>query len=323
VTRREFLALGIAAPVALARAPWALGRILGGTPVALVTADTEEHVAAVDLFSGRVVKRIATKAGPRSIESVVATTAVVAHTEEGVVTLLDASSLTVTRVLRAFSVPRYTAASPDGRHAYVTDSGPGELVTLDLARARVVHRLELEGPARHVTLDPMGRRLWAALGTKAEEIAVISLRDADRPRLVGRVRPPFLAHDVAFSPRGTTVWVTSGDRGTVAAYDAETRGQLFQLPADLPPQHVSFGRGRAFVTSGDDAMLRVHALSDGKLMRTTRIPVGSFNVTGGWQRVLTPSLSLGTLCVLETRGEPVTIVQVAAAAHDACFVVSA
>jgi molecular chaperone DnaK len=323
MTRREFLALALAAPVALAAAPAAFARRLGGTLVALVTADTEEHVAAVDLSTGRVVKRIPTLAGPRSIESAAATTAVIAHTDEGAVTLLDGPSLAVKRVLRAFSAPRYTASAPDGRHAYVTDSGRGELVTLDLVRGRIVHRLELDGPARHVTLDPTGRRLWTALGTKAQEIAVVALERGERPRLVHRIRPPFLAHDVAFSPRGMRVWVTSGDQGTMAVYDAEARAPLFTLPADSPPQHVSFGRDRAFVTSGDDATLRVHALPGGRLLRTTGVPAGSYNVTGGWARVFTPSLSLGTLCLLGRTGEPVEVVQVAAAAHDACFVVSA
>jgi anti-sigma-K factor RskA len=63
MTRREFLALALAAPVALA-APAAFARRLGGTPVALVTADSEEHVAAIDLSTGRIVKRIPTLAGP-------------------------------------------------------------------------------------------------------------------------------------------------------------------------------------------------------------------------------------------------------------------
>jgi hypothetical protein len=199
MTRREFLALALAAPVALAAAPAAFARRLGGTPVALVTADTEEHVAAIDLSTGRVVKRIPTLAGPRSIESAAATTAVIAHTDEGAVTLLDGPSLAVKRVLRAFSAPRYTASAPDGRLAYVTDSGRGELVTLDLVRGRIVHRLELDGPARHVTLDPTGRRLWTALGTKAQEIAVVALEEGERPRLL---HVPRFSPTMLFSRRG-------------------------------------------------------------------------------------------------------------------------
>ena len=44
----------------------------------------------------------------------------------------------VRRVLGGFSEPRYTVIA--GRYAFVTDSGNGEIATIDLARGRVVHR---------------------------------------------------------------------------------------------------------------------------------------------------------------------------------------
>ena len=72
-----------------------------------------------------------------------------------------------------------------------------------------------------------------------------------------------------------------------------------RLLADAPPQHVTFLNGLAFVTSGDDGTLRVHDAS-GRLLRTSRIPTGSYNVQhafGGF--VLMPSLDRGTLCVAD------------------------
>jgi len=47
-----------------------------------VTADTEAHVAVVDLVTGAVHKRIATRPDPFSVERV-GDTAVVAHTTVG------------------------------------------------------------------------------------------------------------------------------------------------------------------------------------------------------------------------------------------------
>ena len=84
---------------------------------------------------------------------------------------------------------------------------------------------------------------------------------------------------------------------------------------------MSFIGRRAYVTSGDDGLLRVHAL-DGRLLRTTRIPAGSYNVQHGERVVLTPSLSRGTLCVVSERGDLLHRVQAARSSHDACFVVS-
>jgi hypothetical protein len=318
VDRREFLGGAAAAGLLLALAPDALARRLGGLPVALVTADTEAHVAAVRLTDGGIQRTIATLAGPRSIETV-GRTAVVAHTAGGAVTLVDGPDLRARRVLRGFAEPRYTAAGADGRLAYVTDSKNGEVVVVDVQRDRVVHRTDVGGPARHVSV--FGRTLWTSLGTKAERIAVVDLSEPERPRLRGHVRPPFLAHDVGFTPRGARVWVSSGDRGRLAVYDARSLRRLFVLAADAPPQHLTFLPGKAYVTSGDDATLRVHAL-DGRRLRTTTIPTGSYNVQQGWGVILTPSLSQGTLCVVDGRGGVRRRVEVAPSSHDACFVMA-
>ena len=91
MNRRDFL-LAAAASAALAR-PAAAAR-LGGTPLALVTADLESRVLALDPITGKVVKRIPTLAGPRSIEAV-RNTAVVAHSTDAALTILDVVSLDV------------------------------------------------------------------------------------------------------------------------------------------------------------------------------------------------------------------------------------
>jgi len=113
------------------------------------------------------------------------------------------------------------------------------------------------------------------------------------------------------------VWVTSGEQHESGIFGAG-RGLVSTLPADLAPQHVTFGNGLAYVTSGDSGLLRVHALA-GRVIRTTPIPAGSYNVQYGFGRVLTPSLERGTLTVLDRRGALLARIQVAGSCHDACF----
>src|SRR5690349_24698285 len=113
--RRSFLA----GAVGLALAPRAFGAT--GRRVVLVTADLEHRLVVVDLANGRVLRHIATLDRPRSIETA-GETAVVAHSEIGAITIVQARTLRVVHVLEGFGEPRYAAAHPDGRHAYVTDA---------------------------------------------------------------------------------------------------------------------------------------------------------------------------------------------------------
>jgi DNA-binding beta-propeller fold protein YncE len=322
VNRRSFLAASLVTAVAPGRA---LGLAAGGGFVALVTADLESHVVAVDLGSGRVVRRIRTVAGPRSIESSAFGHVVVAHTSHGIVSILDSVTLSVRSVLRGFAEPRYTAMHPSERLAYVTDSGRGDLVTVDLVRGKTVARTPLGGPARHVSVDPGGRLLWTALGTKAERIAVCDLGDPRRPRLQRVFEPPFLAHDVVCAPDGRHVWVTSGAGDTMAVYRL-AGGAPRVRRADAPPQHVCFADRRAYVASGASGRLSVRR-HDGRDLRTTRIPLGSYNVAHGvaplprgGAATVTPSLDRGTLCVLTPAGGVRFVRSVARSAHDACLV---
>jgi 6-phosphogluconolactonase (cycloisomerase 2 family) len=312
VDRRAF----IVGAASLAAAPRALARLGSARKVALVTADEEARLVAVDLASGRILRYVRTLPKPRSIEAV-GPMAVVAHSELGAISIVRAATLSVEQVLRGLGEPRYTAAHPDGRHAFVTDAERGEVLALDVLRGRVVGRAKVGALARHLTIDPSGRTLWVSLGTKADRIAVVDLRRA-RPRLVRTFRPPFLAHDVGWTPFGKRVWVSSGDRNEVAVYSA--RGSLLRrLRADAPPQHFTFRDDLVYVASGESGTLHVHHV-DGRRGRKTAIPHESYNVQQreGW--VVTPGLGTGTLCALDSRGLVRWRRTVARSSHDACIV---
>ena len=277
-------------------------------PLALATADTESHIAVVSPASGRIVQRLRTIEGPRSIQGRAGDVAVCAHTKLGRISLLerDGGRVRVRRVLGGFSEPRYTVFA--GRFAFVTDSGNGELATIDLVRGHVVHRAAVGDLARHVT--SRGQMLWVALGSSATHIVAVDVSDPLRPRVRNRIAPRFLAHDVAVAPDGR-LWITAGHEPRIALHDGP------ELAADQAPQHVTFGARRAYVASGDGGSVRIHAL-DGRLLRSVRVPRGSYNVQRAGRLVLTPSLGAGTLTMLDAQGRVLREVRVAAAAHDAC-----
>ena len=78
------------------------------------------------------------------------------------------------------------------------------------------------------------------------------------------------------------------------------------------------------MASGADGVVRVHRL-DGELVDETRVPAGSYNVSFGHGSgaAVTPSLTGGTVAVLDAGGAVRRVQRVARAAHDACIVVSA
>lgn len=296
VNRREFLA-------AAAIAPYALRRGAVRSPLALVTCDSRAQLALVDLRTFRVVGTIATPPDPRSIERV-GDVALVCHTAVGKLSVVSRER--VLRVVDGFVEPRYCAAHPDGTHAYVTDSGRSSVVLVDVRRGRIVDRVRLGGWARHLTIAPDGSRLWVGLGSASQHVSVVATSPFRR---LHDVTPGFLAHDVGHAPDGR-LWITSG-----AARELAVAGRSF--PADDAPQHVTFGNGRAFVTSGDAGTLHVQT-PDGRVVSRTPIPVGSYNVQFAEGFVVTPSLTHGTLSVLDAGGRALATVRVADSCHDAC-----
>ena len=317
--RRRFLLAAASGAVALGTEPWALAARHVAAPVAYVTADLESHVVVFSLATGGVLARIRTAPSPRSIESVHGRAAVIAHTQRGLVSIVDPFAREVRSELDDFSAPRYTAVHPVLSIAYVTDSMRQEVVALDVDRGRVMSRTRVPGPARHLACGHDGTTLWTALGSKAERVAILDLRNPRRPQLERTIASPFPSHDVVFASGGRHVWVTSGEGRRIAVYRADTREVVRVLAADRAPQHVAFGGRLALVSSGDDGLVRVHRLN-GDLVRRAEVPVGSYNIAVGNRRAVTPSLSRGTASLLDERGRVRVVRRIARAAHDACIV---
>jgi DNA-binding beta-propeller fold protein YncE len=174
------------------------------------------------------------------------------------------------------------------------------------------------GPlARHVTIDAGARRLWIALGSKAQRVAVVDVSGL-RPRLLSRFEPPSLSHDVGFAPDGRHAWVSSGDGRELAVYDLRTGRIVARPSAGWPPQHVTFSADRAYVTSGWSGSLQVHTL-DGRQLLSVPVPVGSYNVQQSDGFVVTPALGYGWLTAVDPAGRPLWSTKVARSSHDACL----
>ena len=275
----------------------------GGSPVALVTAETENALLAISLPDGRVLKRLPLPADPENVAVVGFKWGVVVSPRAGAVTVVSLPSLRVVRVLRGFVSPHLATATADSQGAYVTDDGSGRLVVLRLSgRPRVVRSVFVGAGAHHLSVSSSGNELWIALGERARSIAVLDVSNPWRPQVMRRFDPGFAAHDVGFSS-DWRVWVTAADRRFVTVFDSRTLRPVARVAAGAPPQHVAFGPLRdAFLTSGYGSSLEIVDRPSGRVRRTVHVPYGSFNVATAGSFVVTSSLLRGTVTELGEDG---------------------
>jgi DNA-binding beta-propeller fold protein YncE len=312
-------ALLLLAALALPAGSHAAGR--GGQPVALVTAESENALLVVDLSSGDVIRRLRMPADPQNVETTRDAAAVVSS-RAGAVTLLSLPRVKVRKIFRGFAAPHIAAFSPNGRYLYVTDDKRGQLVVIDVRRAKVAWRLFVCFGAHHLAFRPGHAEAWIACGERAGMIVVVRTANLARPHRAHFLGTRgLLVHDLAFSPDGNRLWLTYDDHSTVALFDPGwPPRRLFTVRGGSPPQHVAIGR-YAYVTSGNDGRLRVFSLR-GRLHSVARIPAGSFNLGLGGGIVLTSSLTGGTLTQLRGgNGAFLWTRKIAPAARDAAFAV--
>jgi len=291
----------------------------GGTAVAIVTAEHQNEVIAVELSSGNVLRKTSLPADPQNVAALTgrARTVVVVSTRAGAVTLLDERTLKVVKVLRGFDEPHIVAISPFGKWAYVTDDPRGELDVIALGTRRVVKRLFVGVGAHHLAIGPRGRRMWIALGERATEIAIVDLSRPARPRLLRRFSPSFVVHDLTFSPDGGRVWVTSGAGDAVHVLHARTAKEVWTVRVGAAPQHVVFAEteSSAFVTSGYSSRIVKVDGSTGRVIASARTPYGSFNLSSSGGLVVTTSLLNGRVTEFDTNLKRLRTVKAADAAR--------
>ncbi|MDX6514320.1 MAG: hypothetical protein QOE36_3824 [Gaiellaceae bacterium] len=287
----------------------------GGTPVALVTAEGQNELLAVSLPRGPILRRVRLPADPENVDVLPNGPAVVVSTKAGAVSILAWRSLRVVKVIRGFRSPHLASVSPDGERAYVTDDATGFLSVIELARTRVVARVFVGVGAHHLACSPDGRRIWIALGERARTIVIVDSSHLARPKVVARFDPGFAAHDLSFSPDGSRVWVTADDSERVTLFGATSRRPVSSIAVGPPPQHVAFGaRGYAYVTSGYGS--RIVMANTKRVLRSARVPYGSFNIAPAGGLIVVSSLLRGTVTELDDQLHILGTTKVAPAARD-------
>jgi len=293
----------------------------GGTPVALVTAETENELLAVNPWSGQVLRRVHVPADPENVAATGDAPVVVVSTRGAAVTLLDWRTLEPLAVIHGFGSPHIPAIAADHRHAYVTDDARGQLDVVDLTTRAVTRRVTVGPRAHHLAVDPAGNSVWVALGETAHTIVILDTSHTARPKVIRRLHSPVAVHDLAFAPDGAGVWITSATAPYVTIVAASTGKQIRRIRAGPAPQHLAFDpSGRyAYITSGYGGSIEQVSVATGRILRRTAVPYGSFNVATGGGLVITTSLTRGTLTLLDDQLRVRHTAHIAPAARDAAM----
>jgi protein MpaA len=315
VTRLAVLALSSAlAFAALFLAPAARAPLDTSTLRAYVTAEDDDAVVAVDLSSGRVLRRIPVADGPHNIAADPdGFRVVVTSPPAGRVTLLSGRALRVEHVFGGFGSPHDVELSPDGRYAYVTDESRGQIGVLDLVSRRVTARIRV-GPRPHDLA--VGDLVWVT--HRGSNLTALDLRRPAHPRVTGHVAAGGPAHDISRAPDTANVYVTYWNSGTWGGIDAGTGRLLFRRRAGDLIHHVQFdyfAGNRAWLTDHADGRVLLASARTGRVLRTVAGCPGAHHVALARGRVAVACHDSGRLLVLDRSARKVRSIRVGRGLH--------
>jgi DNA-binding beta-propeller fold protein YncE len=133
--------------------------------------------------------------------------------------------------VRLAAEPHDLAIAPDGRRAWVTLNGTGELAVVDLRARRVVRYVPTEQRPHDLLFAPDGR-LWV---TDWDGPVHVLDRNGN---LRGRVELGRESHHLAFTPSGQA-WITDHAANRVFVVDGSSLELLAALPVSGGPHHVA------------------------------------------------------------------------------------
>lgn len=299
------------------------------SPQALVTDEQQNRLLVVDLPSGRMVRSVPVPPDPEDIAaSGNGGIVIVVSSHAGKVTVLNGDTFKTIKVFDGFEEPHIAEISPDGSYAYITDDARGTLTVIRLSDMKITETVAVGAGAHHLAFSPTERTVWIALGESAQQLTTLStvmrrppaparpVVNPGHPRVIGHFQPGFPVHDLAFSPNGRTIWITSAAGPDVTVLDARTHRALFRVPVGAPPQHLVFEGKYAYLTSGYGSAIEKVSASTGKVLRRVSAPYGSFELAAGDGYVASSSLLRGTLAIYTPNLKLMRVMKLAPASRE-------
>jgi YVTN family beta-propeller protein len=188
---------------------------------------------------------------------------------------LDMRRLAVDRVGQVGQVPKYVAATPDGRLVLVTNWCSYDLSVLSSRTLKELRRVRLGTYPRGIAVDPRSRTAYVAV-MGSTRIAVVNLRRFTVGWIQGVGSSP---RHLVIDPAGRWLYATLNGEGRVAKIDLRSRRVVARVATGTAPRSMTIAEdGRALYVvnyeSGTVSKLRTSDLRVLQVVRTNRHPIG-------------------------------------------------
>jgi YVTN family beta-propeller protein len=188
---------------------------------------------------------------------------------------LSMRRLAVDRVGQVGQVPKYVAATPNGRLVLVTNWCSYDLSVLSPRTLKELRRVRLGRYPRGIAVAPRSRTAYVAV-MGSTQIAVIDLRSFRVRWIEGVGSGP---RHLVIDPAGRWLYATLNGEGRVAKIDLRTRQVVARVATGVAPRSMTIaedGRSLYVVNYQSDTVskLRASDLRVLQVVRTNRHPIG-------------------------------------------------
>lgn len=192
-------------------------------------AEPGRMVDLIEITTGKVVSRIDIGEGsrPHGLKTLPDGRLLVTAEGKRELVVADTRSAKVTaRFPTGRDVSHMVAASPDGKHAYVTSLAGGSVTVIDLASGKTVKDIPTGKGSEGLDVTPDGREVWVA-NRDANTITVIDVRTLAPVFTIQASEFPIR---VKITPDGQRAIATFTGSGDVRVYDTATRVEKARIP---------------------------------------------------------------------------------------------
>ena len=171
---------------------------------------------------------------------------------------INTQSFVIEQAIEVGAVPKYVAASPDGKYVLVTNWCSGDVSVVDVAKGKEQLRLDLGSHPRGITIDKKSEKAYIAV-MGAGRIAVLNLRNLQLSWInhVGS-GPRHLCLDPIYN---RYLYVTLNNESNIAKIDLTTNKVIKKVRSGKHP--------RSMVISDNGAVLYTVNYSDDNISKIT------------------------------------------------------